>query len=127
MHAACSPQGNAARCLASTTQVPSFLSSVGYQYKMLAFVLAATARIKHFSFVPRQQMKFLVADRPWGSELLHQPAGQPTSRPGQLTGLFSALALLLCQATSNGGKPEQGAAFCFSHARITSGLYHMTS
>lgn len=68
MQAACSPQGNGVCCLALTTQVSSFLTSVGYQYKMLAFVFAAAARIKHSSFVPlvnRQQIKFTAAERPW--------------------------------------------------------------
>lgn len=47
MHATCSLQGNGVCCLALTTQVPSFLLSVGYQSKMLAFVLA-TAKNKTF-------------------------------------------------------------------------------
>lgn len=46
MHAACSPQGNGVCCLTLTTQVPSFLLSLGYQYKTLAFVLAVAAQKK---------------------------------------------------------------------------------
>lgn len=59
--------------------LPPSLASVGfYQNRMLAFVLAAAARMKHFSFVPlvnRQQIKFTAAERPWS---------QPASQPGQL-------------------------------------------
>lgn len=116
----CSLQGNTVYRLALATQVPSLPLSVGYQNKMLAFVLANATRIKHFSFVPlvnQRQIIFRAAERPWAGWLARWRLSAP------LSALFCLCASDRLHQTERSQSRELPSV---SLTHITPGLYHIT-